>query len=91
MAVLTCGRFTFDQDSQTLEGPGEYMTEKGNALVDSILGGNDVMFNMTCSMSPSPEMAVMVRLQTDYAGWVGNRQVQNWMGGKRPDGCKSRL
>ncbi len=70
---LTCGRFSLDGD--TLTGPAEYMTERGNALVDAIVAGQDTTFNLTAHLSPSVEMAVLVRLQTDFAGWLGQRQL----------------
>ena len=80
-AKITCGRFTFDSTTSEIEGPGQYMREQGNALMDAIMSGNDTVFNMTGHLSPSPEMAVLVRLQTDYAGWAGNQQILNWLGG----------
>ncbi len=55
------------------------MCEKGNTLIDRILGGNDAIFNMTSHLSSSLEMAICVRLQTDYAGWLGMRQFFNQM------------
>ena len=73
----TAGKFTIDGDS--IQGPGDYMTEKGNALLDKILDGKDTIFNMTSHLSPNIEMAVCVRLQTDYAGWMGMKQVDGWM------------
>lgn len=82
MATIECGRFKLI-DGNTVEGPGEYMTEQGNALIDRILRGEDASFNMTAHLSPSAEMAVLVRLQTDYAGWLGMRQVYSWIGGKK--------
>jgi hypothetical protein len=82
MAVIECGRFKLI-DGTTLEGPGEYVAERGNDLVDRILAGEDVIFNGTADHSPSVEMAILVRLQTDYAGWVGSRQLHNGMDGRR--------
>jgi hypothetical protein len=73
---ITAGRFTIENDS--IEGPGDYMKEKGNVLLDKILAGNDTIFNMTSHLSPSIEMAVCVRLQTDYAGYVGMKQAEKW-------------
>jgi hypothetical protein len=83
MATITCGRFSYNQETCEVEGPGDYMADKGLALIDSIMAGNDVVFNMTADRSPSAEMAVLVRLQTDFAGWRGVQQIANWMGGKR--------
>ncbi len=74
--IATAGRFTIDDDSIT--GPGDYMQEQGNAKLDHILAGNDTAFNMTCHLSPSIEIAICVALQTDYAGWLGFRQMEGW-------------
>ena len=76
----TAGRFTIENG--VLEGPGNYMTEKGNAKLDGILAGTDAAFNVMVQVAPNPdpEMLVLVALQTDYAGWVGMKQVQGWFG-----------
>jgi hypothetical protein len=74
------GRFEFDPKSGTLSGPAEYMKERGNALIDAIQGGTDNIFNMTASFSPDPVTAIMVRLQTDFAGWLGSRQIASMAG-----------
>ncbi len=72
----TVGRFTIDGDSIT--GPAEYMTERGNELLDRIMAGDDAVFNTTAHYSPDVEMAVLVRIQTDFAGWMGARQMMQW-------------
>ncbi len=77
MKKITAGNFKIEDDS--IEGPGDYMNEKGNMLLDNILSGKDTIFNMTHHLSPSLEMAVCVRLQTDYAGYLGMKQVQQWI------------
>jgi len=59
-----------------LTGPTDYMQETGHALVDRILDGKDSIFNITSHLSPSVEIAICVRLQTDYAGWLGMKQLQ---------------
>jgi hypothetical protein len=73
MAQLNCGRFTLDGD--TLTGPAAYMEERGAALVDAIVAGQDTTFNLTSHLSPSAELAVLVRLQTDFAGWLGQQEL----------------
>jgi hypothetical protein len=60
-------------------GPAAYMREQGNALIDRILAGEDTIFNLTFDQSPDLSTAVLVRLQTDYAGWAGMRQVERWL------------
>ena len=42
------------------------------------MAGDDAVFTMTCHLSPDVETAVLVRMQTDYAGWLGLRQAINW-------------
>lgn len=56
-----------------IDGPEDYMLAKGSELIEKIGAGNDAIFNMTCHLSPTVEIAVAVRLQTDYAGWKGTR------------------
>ena len=75
-AVIEVGRFRFDRETQTLEGPADYMREQGNAKVDRIVRGDDVAFNMTCHLSPDIETAILIHLQTDYAGWHGMKSFQ---------------
>lgn len=73
---MTVGKFRLMGDA--VEGPAAYMTERGNALIDRIVSDQDAMFNMTAHLSPSAEVAVLVRLQTDYAAWVGEKQLLGW-------------
>jgi hypothetical protein len=79
----TVGRFKIEGGA--LYGPVEYMREQGDAKLDGILAGTDTVFNMTSHLSPNIETAILVALQTDYAGWVGMKQALGWLegGGKR--------
>lgn len=56
-----------------LYGPALYMQEQGNAKLDGILAGTDAAFNICAGYSPDIETAILVALQTDYAGWIGAR------------------
>lgn len=78
MATLTAGRFSYDTESGILSGPAQYMQEQGDALLAQITTGEDTVFNMSAHYSPSAEMAVLVRLQTDFAGWAGMQQMLAW-------------
>ncbi len=71
--MTTVGAFTYD--GTTLTGPAAYMAEQGDAKVEAILAGTDVVFNygMQSGASPDPITAFLVALQTDYAGWKGSR------------------
>ena len=77
MAVIVVGQFTYEVD--ILLGPRDYMLEQGNSLLDKILAGEDTIFNMTRDQSPDIETAILVRLQTDYAGWLGLKQAEGWL------------
>lgn len=77
MAVKVVGRFTYEDG--ILLGPRDYVLEQGNTLLDKILAGEDTIFNMTNDQSPDIETAILVRLQTDYAGWLGLKQVEGWL------------
>lgn len=65
----------FEIKGGNLYAPEQYMNERGNARVDEILEGKNTMFNMTAHLSPTPETALLVNLQTDYAGWKGTKQL----------------
>ncbi len=71
--AIVIGKFSLDGNE--LNGPGTYMEERGFALIDRIEAGLDNVFNLTCHLSPSVEVAVLVRLQTDYAAWLGEREL----------------
>lgn len=72
--TTTVGQFTIENGE--LSGPADYMCERGKARLESILAGNDPVFNMGLRHSPSPETAMLVSLQTDFAGWKGERQLR---------------
>ena len=76
-------RFALETDERTgeihLVGPADYMRDQGKALLEQILAGDDSIFNLTASQSPDLYQAVLVRLQTDYAGWRGLQQVLSWL------------
>ena len=76
--AITVGRFTLNADG-TLSGPAQYLTDQGNELIDRIVAGTDTVFNMSQHLSPSVEIAILVRLQTDFAGWRGHQQMLGWL------------
>ena len=77
MAVIVVGRFTYEEG--LLLGPRDYMEDQGDTLLDQILAGEDTIFNLTKDQSPDVETAILVRLQTDYAGWLGIQQAEGWL------------
>ena len=84
MAVIVVGQFTYEED--LLLGPRDYMEEQGNPLLDKILAGEDTLFNLTKDQSPDVETAILVRLQTDYAGWLGIKQAEGYILSASKDG-----
>jgi hypothetical protein len=68
MAAITVGRFSWDAETGTLSGPKEFMLERGNALLDQILNGQDLVFNMIAHLSPSIPVAVL-------AAWLGQQEL----------------
>lgn len=70
---MTVGRFKIEGGA--LYGPATYMTEQGDAKLSRILDGADTVFNMTAHLSPNIETAILVAMQTDYAGWAGMRGI----------------
>ncbi len=79
--MKTVGEFTYDEQTQTVAGPALYMEEQGNERLDRIMSGDDVVFNMGCTRSPDVITAVLVALQTNYAGWKGTRDLLASIGG----------
>jgi hypothetical protein len=82
MAVKVVGQFTYGEG--ILCGPRDYVEAQGNALLDKLLAGEDTIFNLTQDQSPDIETAILVRLQTDYAGWLGLKQAEGWLKNERP-------
>lgn len=70
--MKTVGAFTLEGGA--LSGPAEYMREQGDALVAKCLAGESVVFNVGLTRSPDAETALLVTLQTDYAGYLGMKR-----------------
>ena len=94
MAVKVVGQFTYEEGilcgprDYMLEHDGATLARclwqriidaPSNTLLDKILAGEDTIFNMTKDQSPDIETAILVRLQTDYAGWLGLKQAESWL------------
>lgn len=67
------GRFTYENGS--ISGPRQYMEEQGSALLSRIETGQEPTFNATCHLSPNIITAILVWLQTDFAGWLGRKEL----------------
>lgn len=69
--MLAVGEFSYSDETSAIEGPAEYLNTRGADLVDAIVNGKDAIFNASFRQSPDYMMAVLNRLQDDYAGWKG--------------------
>lgn len=76
--TTTVGRFTYDATTGQIAGPEAYMAERYAARMAAIYAGRDTVFNMAPAGS-NPVVAVLVSLQTDYAAWLGARQLDSMM------------
>ena len=63
-------------------GPQAYMLEQGNDKLDELLAGENEIFNASAHYSPNIETAILVHMQTDYAGWKGYKEAEGWMSRK---------
>lgn len=75
--IAEVGQFKYWRDSageDSIEGPEAYLQDQGSQLLANIAAGSDAIFNLTCAQSPTLEIAVLVRLQNNYAGWRGLHQ-----------------
>lgn len=74
MSVTTVGAFTFDSDTSTVSGPAEYMrSDDYRRCIASIEAGTNHVFAAGCQHSPNVETALLVTIQTNYAGWHGSQ------------------
>ena len=76
------GRFSYDPATGEVTGPAEYMREAGKQRIALIEGGHDHVFNYGVSSGASPNavVAMLVSLQTDYAGWRGHEDMKKRIG-----------
>lgn len=69
----------FSIENGTLSGPDNYMTERGNAQIDKVLAGEIPSFAIFLENTPTVEQALVVWLQTDYAAYLGDKQIAGWL------------
>jgi len=77
MTTFTAKNFSIENG--TLSGPADYMTERGNAKIDEILAGKIPSFSIFLENTPTVEQALVVWLQTDYAAYLGDKQLAGWL------------
>lgn len=73
-ASLILGRFAVVGD--TITGPRDYMEARGSDLIDRIMAGHDLVFNLTWEASPDIRVAMLARLQADWLAWQGRRRAE---------------
>ena len=70
MAVKTVGQFTFDTETSELVGPKSFMESEDYAeWLARVKDGRDSVINF--GASPDFVTALLVSVQTCYAGWHG--------------------
>ncbi len=71
----TVGQFTFDAETSSISGPADYMrSDDYRRTIESIEAGTNHVFRAGCEFSPTIEIALLVTIQTNYAGWAGAQQ-----------------
>ena len=73
----TVGRFTYDSADGSIQGPKAYIGERFDAVMNGIYAGRSTVFNFATAQGSEPAAAILVALQTDYAGWKGTRDLVN--------------
>jgi hypothetical protein len=72
MTLTTVGSFTFDPADSTIQGPAEYIrSDDYRRCIASIENGTNHTFAAAMEHSPNFETALLVTIQTNYAGWHG--------------------
>jgi hypothetical protein len=71
----TVGRFTYDTATGSLTGPKEYVeSEQYRNLIRNIEAGQSYVFNYGAGRPGADVVtALLVTVQTDYAGWHGSK------------------
>lgn len=83
MTVTRVGEFTFDDETSEVCGPAEYIrSTEYRRCIASIEGGTHYTFRAACEHSPDFVTALLVTIQTDYAGWHGMQVFNRQRGGK---------
>ncbi len=79
--TVEVGKFTFDPTDGTITGPAAYMrSDDYRRCVQSITAGTSHTFRACCEHSPSFEVALLVTIQTNYAGWHGMETFNRRLG-----------
>lgn len=79
--LIHVGRFVLDTTTSELSGPRAFM--ESTDFADWKRGfdaGTDVVFRAGLEHSPTPEIAMLVSIQTCFAGWHGRKSFNRAMG-----------
>lgn len=68
------GAFRFVDGS--VEGPAEFMAEAGERLLARAEAGQSAVVNYAVDSGVPPVKAILVALQTEYAGWLGMKRFE---------------
>lgn len=70
--ITTVGRFTFDTATSEIQGPADFIrSDDYRRCIASIENGTNHTFRAAVEHSPTFETALLVTVQTCYAGWQG--------------------
>ncbi len=76
LGPVEAGAFSWDPETGQVTGPAAYMQERGSTRLRAIEAGKDVVFNHGAADDRDPVATVLVSLQTDYAAWLGARNLE---------------
>lgn len=78
--MIEVGEFTLDEATGAVAGPKGYMEERFSEFFERLKRGGCPTFEFgAAGGSPSVEVALLVAVQTDYAGWRGQKQMEGWL------------
>lgn len=77
----TVGEFTYDPTDGTVRGPAEYMASADyERCIASITDGTSHTFASAIAHAPDTVTALLVTIQTSYAGWHGMQGIHRMLG-----------
>lgn len=62
-------------DSLVVSGPQSYMNERFPILKSKIESGQCYVFNYSLKLGNPIKLALLVAVQTDFAGWKGTKEL----------------
>ena len=75
--AITVGRFTYDPADSTICGPEDFLdSQQARAVLEHPDQSEVVRFGLQQHPYHDPVTAVLIALQTEYGGWLGEHQTQ---------------